>query len=145
MTKTTLLPCPSCGNGARRTPCPVCNVKIGKPKRVKSVHYVKGIREDGAVSALCFSRPCPINLKISTWTNRREAVTCKKCQERLSMTGTTFTPEQIEEIETMITSRLTIFHDALIERDQISPPSAASRIVYGEERSKPKLEVVTDD
>ena len=61
------------------------------------------------------------------------------------MTETTFTPQQIEEIEAMITNRIVVFHNALIERDQISPPSAASRIVYGEEKPKPKLEIVPHD
>jgi len=45
----------------------------------KIVHRAKGIREDGAVSALCFSRPRPIDLRRTTWTNRDEAVTCRKC------------------------------------------------------------------
>ena len=58
---------------------------------------------------------------------------------------TLFTPQQLEEIEAMITNRIIIFHDALIERDQISPPSAASRIVHGVPTPKPKLEVVKDD
>jgi hypothetical protein len=55
---------------------------------------------------------------------------------------TTFTPEQITEIENMITNRIVIFHDALIERDQISPPSAASMFAYGESKPKVKLEIV---
>lgn len=64
----------------------------------------------------------------------------------MSKTDTTpFTPEQIEEIEGMITNRITIFHNAMIERDQISPPSLVSRIGYVEEKSKPKLEVVPND
>lgn len=31
------------------------------------------------VSALCFRRPRSIDLRRATWTNRDEAVTCKKC------------------------------------------------------------------
>lgn len=37
------------------------------------------IREDGAVSALCFKRPRKIDLTRSSWTIRDEAVTCSKC------------------------------------------------------------------
>jgi hypothetical protein len=51
--------------------------------RTKKIHYAKGIREDGAVSALCFVSPRAINLKVATWTNRPEAVTCGDCQERM--------------------------------------------------------------
>lgn len=46
-------------------------------------------------------------------------------------------------LEAYVTDRIVIFHNALIERDQISPPSAASRFAYGEERPKPNLTVVT--
>ena len=59
-------------------------------------------------------------------------------------TVTTLTLEQIEEIEAIITNRLVDFHEGLIERDQISPPSAESMIVRGTERPKPKLEIVDD-
>jgi hypothetical protein len=31
------------------------------------------------VSALCFKRPRAIDLRVATWTNRDEAVTCPKC------------------------------------------------------------------
>lgn len=43
--------------------------------------YHKGtlIRHDGAVSSLCFVKPRAIDLRVSSWTNRAEAVTCQKC------------------------------------------------------------------
>ncbi|HEV2674177.1 MAG TPA: hypothetical protein VGV37_06505 [Aliidongia sp.] len=44
-------------------------------------HRAKGIREDGAVSALCFTSPRAINMKVATWTIRDEAVTCPRCLE----------------------------------------------------------------
>ena len=58
---------------------------------------------------------------------------------------TPFTPEQLVEIEAMITNRLVDFHEALIERDQISPPSAASRMVFSNRPTAPKLEVVKNE
>ena len=58
---------------------------------------------------------------------------------------TTFTPEQIAEIEAMITHRIVIFHDALIERDQISPPSAASQMAFSVPTPKPELTVIRND
>lgn len=33
----------------------------------------------GTVSALCFKRPRPIDLKVALWTITPEQVTCKKC------------------------------------------------------------------
>ena len=42
-------------------------------------HRAGLMRDDGAVSALCFKTPHAINLKRATWTNRDEAVTCQKC------------------------------------------------------------------
>lgn len=43
------------------------------------VHLAKKIRPDGAVSPLCAMTPRVLNLKVSTWTLRNEAVTCRKC------------------------------------------------------------------
>ena len=58
---------------------------------------------------------------------------------------TTFTPEQIAEIEAMITNRLVNFHDALIEREQISPPSALSRMVFSTRPTPPELRVIKNE
>jgi hypothetical protein len=55
-----------------------------KPRRApkpKIIHRAGKIRPDGAVSARCFVRPRPINLRLSTWTIRDLAVTCPKCLE----------------------------------------------------------------
>lgn len=47
---------------------------------IKPVHFAKHIRSDGAVSPLCAKTPKAIDLEIATWTNRRVAVTCRKCK-----------------------------------------------------------------
>ncbi len=53
------------------------------------VHFAHAIREDGAVLPTCRvlsllgRRPRVINLRYATWTNRREAVTCKACIAKL--------------------------------------------------------------
>ena len=52
---------------------------LRSPLKPKPYHMAKGIREDGAVSALCSRRPRRIDLTRASWTNRVEAVTCAKC------------------------------------------------------------------
>lgn len=51
------------------------------------------------------------------------------------------------EIEAAISDRLNVFHEGLIDRDQISPPHPASCIVYSSQadkkRSKPSLRLVS--
>ena len=47
--------------------------------RVRIRHMADKIREDGAVSAVCFLTPRAIDMRRATWTNRAEAVTCPKC------------------------------------------------------------------
>jgi hypothetical protein len=49
----------------------------------KIYHKANKIRPDGAVSALCFKMPRAIDLSKASWTNRKEAVTCKKCLEAM--------------------------------------------------------------
>ena len=49
----------------------------------KPVHMASKINANGDVSALCFYTPKPINLAKATWTNREEAVTCKRCKEQV--------------------------------------------------------------
>lgn len=51
-----------------------------------TTHYAAKMRNDGAVSALCFAKPRAIDLKRATWTNRKVAVTCKKCLARIATT-----------------------------------------------------------
>ena len=46
---------------------------------MKVIHLWKHINDRGGVSALCFKRPRSIDLRRASWTNRREAVTCRKC------------------------------------------------------------------
>lgn len=58
---------------------------VGKPPRKKPVHHAKHVNQNGDVSALCFEKPRPIDLSKATWTNRAEAVTCKKCMARQEM------------------------------------------------------------
>jgi hypothetical protein len=52
--------------------------RIGPPPKVRVYHRAHLISERG-VSALCFSRPRPIDLRRALWTNRDEAVTCPRC------------------------------------------------------------------
>ena len=49
-------------------------------------HMADKINENGDVSALCFKRPRAIDLSKTRWTNRPEAVTCKKCLNQMSET-----------------------------------------------------------
>ncbi len=53
------------------------------------VHFAAAVREDGGVLPMCrvlsllnFSAR-PINMRVATWTNRREAVSCKACLLKL--------------------------------------------------------------
>lgn len=50
-----------------------------KPRPPKKQHWAAKISGNGDVSALCFVRPRAINLRLASWTNRKEAVTCSKC------------------------------------------------------------------
>ena len=43
------------------------------------IHRAQFIADDGGVSALCFSSPRAINLRVASWTIRSEAVTCRRC------------------------------------------------------------------
>lgn len=56
-------------------------------QKLKKVHYADKIRSDGAVKALCYKINVPINLKTASWTNRKEAVTCKKCIAKMIKFG----------------------------------------------------------
>jgi hypothetical protein len=58
---------------------------ITRPQRQKVVHRAKQIRGDGAVSALCFRGPRPIDLSRASWTTRDAAVTCKNCLRALKV------------------------------------------------------------
>jgi hypothetical protein len=57
------------------------NSSTRKGPRQRIRHRGDKIREDGAVSALCFKAPRAINMKIATWVYRDEAVTCPRCLE----------------------------------------------------------------
>jgi hypothetical protein len=46
---------------------------------MKTYHRASLINEKGKVSALCFSTARAIDLGKASWTNRDEAVTCRKC------------------------------------------------------------------
>jgi len=48
----------------------------------KIVHMAKQMNNAGEVSPECANKPRKINLKISTWTLRWEAVTCPNCLAR---------------------------------------------------------------
>jgi hypothetical protein len=51
---------------------------MAKPT-TKIIHRAAKISGDGSVSALCFSKPHPIDLSMASWTQRDEAVTCPRC------------------------------------------------------------------
>ncbi len=74
--------------------------EVRDPFRPKLRHMADKIRADGAVAALCFRRPQPINLKRTTWTNRREAVTCPKCLRLMAgPTGVAQNSEPLRALE----------------------------------------------
>jgi hypothetical protein len=45
----------------------------------RTYHRAAKVDDKGRVSALCSPVPRAINMKVATWTNRDEAVTCTKC------------------------------------------------------------------
>ena len=53
---------------------------------MRRVHLADKVNQHGGVSAFCSSsiRPRAINLRVATWTNRREAVTCEACLLKLA-------------------------------------------------------------
>jgi hypothetical protein len=55
-----------------------------RPPRKKVVHRGALITERGDVSALCYARPHPINLKMATWTIVPKAVTCPRCKAAMA-------------------------------------------------------------
>lgn len=58
----------------------------GPATRQRVYHFTAKVRCDGAMSALCYRRPRPINLRLALWTIREEAVTCPKCKALLETT-----------------------------------------------------------
>lgn len=61
-------------------------LRPGPPPRQRVYHFGAKVRCDGAMSALCYRRPRPINLRLALWTIREEAVTCPKCKAILAAT-----------------------------------------------------------
>jgi hypothetical protein len=57
----------------------VATLQIGPAPKVRVVHKAKGIRDDGTVSALCFSNPRGIDLREASWSMADRQVTCKAC------------------------------------------------------------------
>ena len=49
----------------------------------KTIHMAGKVRGDGAMSAACYRTPRPIDLAVSAWTLRADAVTCPKCRRVL--------------------------------------------------------------
>ena len=52
---------------------------MSKTLAARLYHKADKVRPDGAVSALCFKTPRPINLARALWVLRDEDVTCSKC------------------------------------------------------------------
>jgi hypothetical protein len=59
----------------------------GPAPRSKTYHMAGAMRDDGAVSALCYERPRPISLRRASWVMRAEDVTCPKCLRVLASRG----------------------------------------------------------
>lgn len=57
---------------------------ISAYKHGRIYHKARFIRGDGAISALCFKTQRPINLRLASWTNRPEAVTCYRCKKKMA-------------------------------------------------------------
>jgi hypothetical protein len=55
----------------------------GVASDTRPVHLAKLILPEGDISPLCASKPRKLNLSVELWTNRAEAVTCKKCLAKL--------------------------------------------------------------
>lgn len=53
----------------------------------KIYHRAHLIGENGEVSALCFSKPKPINLAKALWTLRDKAVSCPRCKAVMEKGG----------------------------------------------------------
>lgn len=50
---------------------------------MKTYHMAKAVTENGDVSALCYKHPRAINLRLTSWTIRPDAVTCPKCKKAM--------------------------------------------------------------
>ncbi len=55
------------------------NTFEGPAPKAKVYHRADKIAPNGDVSALCYQRPRPIDLRKASWTIRDEGVTCPKC------------------------------------------------------------------
>ncbi len=60
----------------------------GRASGKRVYHRAKLIAANGDVSPLCAEVPKALDLKKTCWTNRNEAVTCKKCLVKMAA-GTT--------------------------------------------------------
>lgn len=47
---------------------------------MRMCHRGAKVDQNGRVSALCFSKPHPINMKRESWTTSDAGVTCHKCR-----------------------------------------------------------------
>jgi len=48
------------------------------------VHLAGSVSPCGDVSAVCFKKPRPIDMKRATWTTSTDLVTCKRCLAKLA-------------------------------------------------------------
>lgn len=53
-----------------------------------------------------------------------------------------FSKKQIEEINNLITEKIVVFYDGLIERGQISNPPIQYLLVKGKKKQKVKLRII---
>lgn len=61
---------------------------VGASPHVKTIHMAALISPTGEVSPLCAKRPKAIDLTKASWTNRSEAVTCRRCRSMLAAVQT---------------------------------------------------------
>lgn len=51
------------------------------------VHLAGAVTPSGDVSAVCFKKPRPIDMKQATWTTSTDLVTCERCLAKLASIG----------------------------------------------------------
>lgn len=59
------------------------SLEVTSLRAITPVHMAKLVSPNGDVSPLCATEPRALNLKVETWTNRQQAVTCRRCKRRL--------------------------------------------------------------
>ncbi len=56
-------------------------MKAGRSARPRIRHLARFVDEWGNVSPWCAKKPRALDMKKAIWTNRLDAVTCKRCRD----------------------------------------------------------------